>query len=87
VTEQPSRFHATPAEIDAHLDATESAPGDPDRIVAYRVPHNVTVLLCRQHSHVVPGTTPVTAQELPEGGICTFGRFTSLECGRDVLAD
>ncbi|MFD7964061.1 hypothetical protein ACFV5J_24990 [Streptomyces zaomyceticus] len=55
------------------------------RIVAYRDPNNPRVLLCRQHGEQWQGVVPVTSNDLPDGGICTFGRLSSHECGRDVL--
>ncbi|MGX1483404.1 hypothetical protein RKD45_002480 [Streptomyces griseus] len=64
----------TPAE-------TETAP-----IVAYRDPNNPRVLLCREHGEQWNGVVPVTSEDLPDGGICTFGRLSSYACGRDVLA-
>lgn len=66
------------ARLRAELDA-------PDRIVAYRDPNNPTVLLCREHGERWSGVVPVTSEDLPDGGICTFGRLGSLECARDVL--
>lgn len=53
-------------------------------VVAYRT-GNPRILLCRYHGKKWFGVVPVTAEELLEGGICTFGRLSSLECGRDVL--
>jgi hypothetical protein len=58
-----------------------SVPG----VVAYRDPNSPKTLLCRDHGERWQGVVPVTAEELPDGGICTFGRLSSLECGRDVL--
>ncbi|MEV1097466.1 hypothetical protein AB0I87_18590 [Streptomyces sp. NPDC049952] len=58
----------------------ETAP-----IVAYRDPNNPRVLLCREHGEQWQGVVPVTSEDLPDGGICTFGRLSSLTCGRDVL--
>jgi hypothetical protein len=57
-----------------------------DRIVAYRDPNNSQVLHCRKHG-AWRNFEPVTSEELPDGGICTFGRLSSLACGRDVLAE
>lgn len=54
------------------------------RIVAYRDPNNPRVLLCRQHGERWQGVVPVASDDLPDGGICTFGRLSSYECGRDV---
>ncbi|MFG2670826.1 hypothetical protein [Streptomyces sp. NPDC048445] len=55
-------------------------------VVAYRDPRNSRVLLCREHGEQWQGVVPVTSEDLPDGGICTFGRLSSLTCGRDVLA-
>jgi len=33
------------------------------------------------------GLTPLTSDDLPDGGICTWGRPVEPECGRDVLID
>ncbi len=60
---------------------------DPDRTVAYRDPNNPRILLCQEHGQRWNNVSPVTAQDLPDGGICTFGQLSSLTCGRDVLAD
>ena len=70
-------------------DAARQATGQPDTeqpVVAYRDPNNPRVLLCRQHGQSWHAITPATAEDLPDGGICTFGRLSSNECGRDVLA-
>lgn len=61
--------------------ATKDAP-----VVAYRDPSNSRVLLCREHGERWQGVVPVTPEDLPDGGICTFGRLSSWACGRDVLA-
>jgi hypothetical protein len=69
--------------------AAESAPADTGHdeaeIVAYRNPDNPRTLLCREHGPRYVGMVPVTSEELPDGGICTFGRLSSLACERDVL--
>ncbi|MFD5508973.1 hypothetical protein ACFWIB_14520 [Streptomyces sp. NPDC127051] len=54
-------------------------------IVAYRDPVTPRVLLCRYHGERWFGVVPLTAEDLPDGGICVFGRLSSYECGRDVL--
>ncbi|MGZ0231157.1 hypothetical protein [Streptomyces sp. CPS1] len=51
-------------------------------IVAYRNSDRPGVLLCRQHGEGWVGLTPLTSEDLPEGGICTWN-----ECGADVLAE
>lgn len=58
-----------------------------DDIVAYRDPGRPSVLLCRTHGHGWYGLTPLTADDLPHGGICTYGRPNpdTAECGVDVL--
>ncbi|WP_329307479.1 hypothetical protein OG322_36015 [Streptomyces sp. NBC_01260] len=60
--------------------STEDAP-----VAAYREPHNPRVLLCREHGEQWRGLVPVTSDDLPDGGTCTFGQLSSLTCGRDVL--
>lgn len=60
---------------------------EPAPVVAYRDPRNPRVLLCRDHGRKWHGVVPLTADDLPDGGICVFGRLSSFECGRDVLAD
>jgi hypothetical protein len=68
-------------------DYREPKPDGADRTVAYRDPNNSRTLLCRKHGPRYVGMVPVTSQDLADGGICTFGRLSSLECGRDVLID
>jgi hypothetical protein len=76
------------AVLDAHATpASTSQPEAGEPVVAYRNPNNRRVLLCRTHGQQWAGVVPVTSSDLPEGGICTFGRLSSYECGRDVLAD
>jgi hypothetical protein len=53
-------------------------------IVAYRNPVFTGILLCREHGRGWRGLIPLTAEELPEGGICNWGP-RGQECGRDVL--
>lgn len=72
--------------VPTHALREEEAAGT-DRVVAYRDPHSPSVLLCRKHGESWQGVVPVTAEDLPDGGVCTFGRLSSLECGRDVLTD
>lgn len=71
---------------EAQQPETEAA-SDADRIVAYRDPKNPHVLLCRTHGEQWQGVIPVTSEDLPDGGFCTFGRLSSLSCDRDVLAE
>ena len=60
---------------------TASEPG----IVAYRNSDRPGVLLCREHGEGWMGMTPLTSDDLPDGGICTWGPNTGPQCGRDVL--
>lgn len=55
-------------------------------IVAYRDSCRPHVLLCREHGDGWAGMTPLATEDLPDGGICTWGRPGPSECGRDVLA-
>jgi hypothetical protein len=63
----------------------EDKPASADRIVAYRDPSNHQTLLCREHGKHIAWVNPVTSADLPDGGFCTYGRMTGLECGKDVL--
>lgn len=76
------------AVIAEHAHATPPAPAvtEEAHVVAYRDPTNSRVLLCREHGEQWQGVVPVTSEDLPDGGICTFGRLSSLTCGRDLLA-
>lgn len=65
----------------------DEVASDEDPIVAYRDPHNPRVLLCREHGPRYVGMVPVSCVDLPDGGLCNFGRLSSLECGVDVLID
>jgi hypothetical protein len=56
--------------------AEERAPG-PD-VVAYRRPDQPNMLWCRKHGARWWGLTPLTSDDLPDGGLCG-------ECGVDVL--
>jgi hypothetical protein len=62
---------------------TPATTGD---VVAYRDPQRPQTLLCREHGPRYIGMLPVTAEDLPDGGMCTYGGLSSLACGRDVLA-
>lgn len=62
-------------------------PADSSSVVAYRDPNNPRTLLCRQHGPQYAEMVPVTSEDLPDGGICTFGRLSSLACETDVLID
>jgi len=63
-------------------------PEETDRIVAYRNTDRTGVLLCREHGEGWLGLTPLTSEDLPDGGICTWEGppLRSGVCGRDVLA-
>jgi hypothetical protein len=56
-------------------------------VVAFRNPDRPGVLLCREHGEGWAWLVPLTAEELPDGGICTFGDPADRGdvCGRDVL--
>lgn len=58
-----------------------------DGVIAYRNPNRPEVLLCRAHGYAWAGLVPLSADDLPEGGICTYGdpAVSSNLCGRDVL--
>jgi hypothetical protein len=60
-------------------------PG-PD-VVAYRNSQRPGVLLCREHGDGWWGLTPLTSDDLPDGGTCTYGDPADPDdvCGRDVL--
>lgn len=53
-------------------------------VVAYRRPDRAGELLCREHGYPWFGE-PLTSDDLPDGGICTYGRGGWGKCGRDVL--
>ncbi|MER7487996.1 hypothetical protein ABTY20_19225 [Streptomyces sp. NPDC126497] len=83
IANEPTEF------TDADRDAVESlkrlANGP---VVAYRNLWQPGVLLCREHGNGWAGLTPLTSDDLPDGGICTHGdpADPSDVCGRDVLA-
>lgn len=56
-------------------------------VVAYRNPYRPGVLLCREHGEGWAGLTPLTSDDLPDGGVCTHGDPADPNdvCGRDVL--
>ncbi|MFD0078199.1 hypothetical protein ACFVIY_37860 [Streptomyces sp. NPDC127166] len=54
-------------------------------VVAYKNSDRPGVLLCREHGDGWLGLTPVTADDLPDGGLCTWWLTTETPCGRDVL--
>ncbi|MEU2143593.1 hypothetical protein ABZ741_04680 [Streptomyces globisporus] len=63
---------------------TTEGEGEPD-VVAYRNTDRPGVLLCREHGAGWLGLTPLTSEDLEDGGFCTWGREYGHECGRDVL--
>lgn len=69
----------------AAADTTNTAP-EPE-VVAYRNSHQPGVLLCRGHGWGWAGLTPLTSEDLPDGGACTFGDPGDPDdrCGVDVL--
>ncbi|MFE5967107.1 hypothetical protein [Streptomyces sp. NPDC056463] len=94
---QPTQHRIPCGQCGAPWSDGHGQPGDPcsaagqiatteQPVVAYRDPNNPRVLLCRQHGQSWHAITPLTAEDLPDGGVCTFGRLSSNECGRDVLA-
>jgi predicted esterase len=56
-----------------------NATADSD-VVAYRDPDRPAVLLCRGHGGGYWELIPVTSDDLPDGGFCTW-----VDCGTDVL--
>lgn len=54
-------------------------------IVAYRNSERPGVLLCREHGVNWMGLEPLTSDDLPDGGLCTWRTSGADECGRDVL--
>jgi hypothetical protein len=54
-------------------------------VVAYRSPQRPEALMCRAHGYVLRGRVPLRSDDLPEGGVCSYGRGSDAECGRDVL--
>lgn len=65
---------------------TQAPAPQPDPVVAYRNPDRPDVLLCREHGDGWQGLVALTSDDLPDGGVCTYGRPSATECGRDVLA-
>lgn len=64
-------------------------PSPPPPVVAYRSPGTGSSLWCREHKDLAQKMrfVPLTSEDLPYGGICTFvSRFRLSPCGRDVLA-
>ncbi|MFE1849928.1 hypothetical protein [Streptomyces sp. NPDC059489] len=67
--------------------APTQALREADRVVAYRNPDRPGVLLCRPHGDGWWGLTSLTSEDLPDGGVCTYGdpADPSTQCGADVL--
>ncbi|MFD3835345.1 hypothetical protein ACFWWC_03685 [Streptomyces sp. NPDC058642] len=60
-------------------------PQEPE-VVAYRDPLRPGTLLCHQHGKNWWGLEPLTAEDLPDGGLCTHEMpIKDEQCGRDVL--
>jgi hypothetical protein len=88
VAELEAERHSTNEALDDAVKALRAnADAVADRIVAYRDPSNPQTLLCREHGQHIAWVNPVTSADLPDGGFCTYGRMTGLECGKDVLID
>lgn len=83
-----------PAASDQAVNGPETAaeaasPADGPEVVAFvafRIEARPGVLWCREHGEGWPGLTPLTSEDLPNGGICTWRVNGADECGRDVLA-
>ncbi len=65
-----------------------AGPAPDEIIVAYRNTDRPGVLLCREHGDGGLGLTPLTFENLPYGGNCTWTHpyQGGKKCGRDVLA-
>ncbi|MEU5137394.1 hypothetical protein [Streptomyces californicus] len=69
------------------MTAPNPAPGRAQaHIVAYRHPELAGVLLCREHGESWDGLIPLTAGDLPHGGLCTWGTPDMHVCGRALPA-
>jgi hypothetical protein len=80
--------HRLPAGIrDAARQASGQQPDSAETVVAYRSVYAPSLLFCREHKQDWPGFTPLTSDDLPDGGICTWGPNDGPKCGRDVLID
>jgi hypothetical protein len=49
-------------------------------VVAFRNPDRPGVLLCREHGEGWAWLVPLTAEEFPNGGICTYGSRRGVTC-------
>ncbi|MEU0783479.1 hypothetical protein ABZ341_18135 [Streptomyces sp. NPDC006173] len=72
---------------DEDEDKADELPGP--EVVAYRNSDRPGVLLCREHGDGWWGLTPLTSDDLPDGGTCTYGDPADPNdvCGRDVLIE
>ncbi|MFC8704138.1 hypothetical protein ACFUIV_18380 [Streptomyces anulatus] len=84
VVDDPRNIAAVAATVARQLLGTTVAEGDPE-VVAYRNTDRPGVLLCREHGKGWLGLTPLTSEDLEDGGFCTWGQEYGYECGRDVL--
>ena len=88
INDLPQDYECDPGRGDAaELLRRKANEAGPDRIVAYRNSHRPGVLLCREHGDGWMGLTPLTSDDLPDGGTCTYGdpADPTDQCGRDVL--
>ena len=78
---------AVPDNLAGTANARRYRTPDLSKVVAYRNPDRPGVLLCRFHGDGWWGLTPLTSEDLPDGGICTYGdpADPSTQCGVDVL--
>ncbi|MEU2739869.1 hypothetical protein ABZ656_32055 [Streptomyces sp. NPDC007095] len=79
-----------PVCCDKAIDEFRAERGIPqlaEGVVAYRNPDRPGVLLCREHGYGWAGLVPLKSDDLPDGGVCTYGdpAEPSDQCGRDVL--
>ncbi|MEU1800807.1 hypothetical protein [Streptomyces sp. NPDC019937] len=67
--------------------AERGIPRLDEGVVAYRNPDRPGVLLCREHGYAWAGLVPLKSDDLPDGGLCTYGdpAAPNTQCGRDVL--
>jgi hypothetical protein len=75
------------SDASATVDTERGIPQYLEGVVAFRDPDRPGVLLCREHGDGWAWLVPLTSEDLPDGGICTFGdRADPADvCGRDVL--
>ncbi|MFJ3097385.1 hypothetical protein [Streptomyces hydrogenans] len=94
VLEQPTAGIRDAARTAAAIDTASDTAQHPtaqtgqqpdETVVAYRNSGRPGVLLCREHGEGWMGLTPLTSDDLPEGGLCTWRTSGADQCGRDVL--